>query len=205
MKRLKPLGPRHSTAEVHQRASIWRTAEQVVMPRTTCVARASERSVGQMQRRDDKLRRTWWFGRHGEEASIPVRPNSRSTCYRLSHKHEKKVRIHGCCKRNCLSWHEFLDGAGGGAAHDPALSDMLWDIWEKEVVCAADVSVVPRMIESKWTRKIEVGLGVENTKEHEVGSVTASIQIAHSRCDDKVVNFWVVLSECETHGLHSIF
>ena len=71
-------------------------------------------------------------------------------------------------------------------------------------MCAADVSVVPRMIESKWTRQIEVGLGVENTKEHEVGSVTASVQIAHSRCDDKVVNFWVVLNECETHGLHSV-
>ena len=46
--------------------------------------------------------------------------------------------------------------------------------------------------------------GVENTKELDVGSVTASIQKVHSRCVDKVVNFWVVLNECETHGLHSV-
>ena len=63
---------------------------------------------------------------------------------------------------------------------------MLWDIWEKEVVCVADVSVVPSMIETKWTRQIEVSLGVENTKEHQVGSVTASIQIAYPLCVDKV-------------------
>ena len=70
-------------------------------------------------------------------------------------------------KRNCLTSHEFLDGAGG-VAHKPALNEMLWDIWEKEVVCA-DISVVPWLIESQWT---------------------ASIQMAHSRCNYKVVSVW---------------
>ena len=172
-----------------------------------CVKQASQRGGG-----ESKLHRTWWFGRHGEDESIaefdrtlvPLAIVSVTNTHRRFELTDlaNEILCEGRGEEN-KSWHVLLGGAGGGA-HDQALSGMLWDIWEKDVVCAADVSVVPRMVESKWTRQVEVGLGVENTKELDVGSVTASIQKVHSRCDDKMVNFWVVLNECETHGLHSV-